>query len=97
MKVTNIICIEELCFLNCTLSFHKPVLISVFVSGFISSVAAAVITSSVCLVMQKKRRPKEVVSITASPGLANDGITEINQRKVIFELTSNIAYATVKH
>ena len=71
---------------------------SVFVTGFISSVATAVITIIViCMVMQKKRRPKESVTSTTSPGPVYDNVTEIRQRKEIFELDRNIAYATGNH
>ena len=76
-------------------SCSHPVVTSVFVTGFISSVAAAVITIIVvCMAMQKKRRPKESMTSTTSPGPVYDDVTEIRQRKEIFELDSNIAYAT---
>ena len=70
---------------------------SVFVTGFISSVAVAVITSIVCMVMQKRQRPKELVTSTTSPGPVYEDVTEIRQRKESFELASNIAYATAKN
>ena len=90
--------IEELHFLNCMLSCPHPVVASVFVSRFISTAATAVNTTSiVCMVMQKKRRSKELVPSTTSPGPVYDDVTEIRQRKEIFELDSNIAYATGSH
>ena len=97
LKNTNIVCVEELHFLNCMLLCPHPVVTSVFVSGFISSVTTAVITIIVCLVMLKRRRPKDSVTSTTSPGPIYDDIAEINQQKGIVELTSNIAYASANN
>ena len=49
------------------------------------------------MVMQKKRRSKELVPSTTSPGPVYDDVTEIRQRKESFELASNIAYAIPKN
>ena len=81
----------------CKLSHHNPVATSAFVTGFISSAATAAITIIVCLFKQKRQWPKEPVTSTTSPGPVYDGVTEIRQRKEIFELASNAAYAPVKN
>ena len=64
---------------------------SVIVTGFVSSVAASVITSVVCVLMQKRRRSKELVTNATSTGLLDDDVTEISQKKETLELASNIA------
>ena len=97
LKDTNFVCIEDLHLLNCMLPCLHPVVASVFITGFISTAATAVITSIVCMVMQKKRRSKELVPSTTSPGPVYDDVTEIRQRKETFELASNIAYAIPKN
>ena len=70
---------------------------SVFVSGFISLGATAIIAIIVCMVMQKKRRSKELMPSTTSPGSVYADATEICPRKETFELASNIAYAIPKN
>ena len=62
-----------------------------------SSVAASVITSIVCMVVQKRRRSKELVTRITSPGLLDDDVTEISQKKEAFELASDTADTNAKN
>ena len=79
------------------LACAHPVVVSVFVSGFLSSAVTAVITSIVCLLMKKRQQPKHLVTATTSLGPIYDDITETTERKEIVEMISNVAYASASN
>ena len=69
----------------------------VFATGFLSSVATAVVTTIILrLVMQKRRWPKDLKNTTPSPVPIYDDITETTVKKEIVEMTSNVAYASAE-
>ena len=70
---------------------------SAFVSGFISSAVTAIIAIIVCLVMLKKRMPRDSITTTTSPGPVYDYFTESTEQKEMVELKSNIAYESDKN
>ena len=70
-------------------------MVSVFVSGFLSSVVSTVITSLVCLVLRKRHVARDATKNT--PTHAHpiyDDVTETTRNEK-FELTGNAAYAHV--
>ena len=73
------------------------VAISVFVTGFISSAATAVITIVVCLVVQKRpQQPVESVIMTtaASHGETFDDLTETAEKKEVVSFHSKGGYTS---
>ena len=80
-----------------TFVMFPALLLSVCVSGFVSSVLATLITSATCLVMKKRmgaKEPEKTTPIQAPPPIY-DTVTE-DTGKDTFELTGNIAYAPIK-
>ena len=72
------------------------VLLSVCVSGIVSSVLATLITSAICLVMKKRmgaNKPVKATPIQAPPPIY-DTVTETSGKENI-ELTGNVAYAQI--
>ena len=95
--VTNIICIEELCFFNCILFCPHPVVLSV-ITGFISSAATLIITIIVYLVMQKRLRQKESAVVTASPANNQANVSESAVSEYLIpEMSSNVASASFEN
>ena len=62
-----------------------------FLTGFLSSASIAVITSLVCLVMQKRRQPKDLMDAIPSPTSIYDEVTNNVVKREIVEITSNVA------
>ena len=68
-----------------------------FATGFLSSAATGVITTAiVCLVMQKRRWPKDLKNTTPSPVSIYDNVSETTVKKETVEMTSNVVYASAK-
>ena len=74
------------------LSCALIVVVSVFVSGLLSSVVTAVITGLVCLAMRKKQEARDSRNITSLPAPIYDEITTSQENQTV-ELTSDVAYA----
>ena len=96
LKITNIICIEDLSVFNCILLSPHPVVVTVIITGFISSAATLVFTIMiVCLVMQKRPSPKKLAVVTYSPSNHDDDAFAISLREdeTLVDVGSNAAYA----
>ena len=82
------------------LSWSLAVLLFVCVSGFLSSVLTALIAIAICLVMKKRQGTEAPMKATPvhgppPPPPIYDTVTE-STGKDKFELTGNIAYASIK-
>ena len=78
------------------LSWPLPVLLSICVSGFLSSVLTTLIAVAICLIMKKRIGTKEPVKATPiqTPPPIYDTVTETAGKENI-ELTGNVAYAQI--
>ena len=71
-------------------------MLSVFLTGFLSSASTAVITSLACLIMEKRRQTKDPKNTTPLPIPIYDEVTKTTVKREIVEMTSNVAYASAK-
>ena len=66
---------------------------STFVTGFVCSAATAVITVVVCLVKQKRQRPKESVTTTTASGETYDDTAEVTVTNGVVSVYSKLRFA----
>ena len=64
-----------------------------FVTGFISSAATAFITVEVCLVKQKRQRPKDPVTTTTPSGETYDDTAEVTVTNRVVSVYSKLRFA----
>ena len=68
-------------------------MVSVLVSGILSSAVTAVITSLVCLVLRKRKATKQSLNTTPAPVIIYDSVTQATAKETAKEIAAELKSA----